>query len=286
MITKKIGGRGIMFTYEEDESPLGGGISIYMINTADKIFLCDTHLGPKSMEYIYDYIDGNLYDKEMYIFNSHADWDHIWGNCYFQEPTIIAHESCRRRMAESGEYDLADQKEYCNGEVEIVLPNLIFTNSIRYVDEDIEFTYAPGHTVDSAICYDRKDEILYVGDLLEAPLPFIYYHDLNNYLNSLQYINSQSAKYIITAHSGLADDKLINNNIKYIKDLIEGKTINIDKGLMGIHKTNLKGMMLSSYESSLRGKYGKEFDYNKCYQQIKSYQDMSYDKLKVVLSRR
>ena len=39
--------------------------------------------------------------REVLVVNSHADWDHPWGNNYFtgeRRATIIGHELCRARM--------------------------------------------------------------------------------------------------------------------------------------------------------------------------------------------
>lgn len=58
------------------------------------------------MEIVKEYIKANLPEKEILVFNSHADWDHIWGNCAFEGVTIIGHEKTRTRMQEIGEFEV------------------------------------------------------------------------------------------------------------------------------------------------------------------------------------
>ena len=70
MNIRKTGTRGTIFTYDDD-------ISVYLIKGNPKIVLCDTHLGPLSMEVIKQYLAADYPQKEILIFNSHSDWDHI-----------------------------------------------------------------------------------------------------------------------------------------------------------------------------------------------------------------
>jgi len=216
---EKISKRGTLFTFQEGDSLFTQDTCVYLINTGEKLFLCDTHVGPKSMAVVKDYINAEgLGDKEVIVFNSHGDWDHIWGNCAFPDSTIIAHDSCRRRILENGEKDLERFKgKYHDGSFELKLPNLTFDSRLNFEDYGIEFIYAPGHTVDSAICFDREDSVLFAGDLIEDPEPYLQYENLEVYIKSLEYIKSIKAGTVISGHSGIVDEDLINENISYIK---------------------------------------------------------------------
>lgn len=220
MEISKIGKRGTFFTFQEGDSAFSQDTSVYLIDAGDKLFLCDTHVGPKSMDMIKEYIDAQgLGDKEIIVFNSHGDWDHIWGNCAFPNAAIIAHESCRQRIMESGERDLERFKgKYHDGSFKLKLPNLTFDSRLSFDDYGIEFIYAPGHTADSAICYDKRDSVLFVGDLVEHPYPYLSYDDLEAYIKSLEYIKGIGARTVLCGHSGKADEKLINENIAYIEE--------------------------------------------------------------------
>jgi len=237
MIIEKIGIRGTVFTFQEGDSAFSQDTSVYLIDAGEKLFLCDTHVGPKSMEVVKEHIDTQgLREKEIIVFNSHSDWDHIWGNCAFPDSTIIAHESCRQRIEERGEYDLEKYEgKFHDGTFKLKLPNLTFDNRLKFEEHDIEFIYAPGHTVDSAICYDRKDSVLFVGDLVEYPNPYLNYDDLGAYIKSLEYIKSLGAKIILCGHSGKVDENLINENIAFITELTRPKTsmdsANIQRGV-------------------------------------------------------
>ncbi|KUO73025.1 MAG: hypothetical protein APF77_20335 [Clostridia bacterium BRH_c25] len=222
MKIERIGSRGVCFTYEDGDAPMGGNISVYLINTEKRIFLCDTHTGPKSMDIVKKYINDNGWgSKELIIFNSHSDWDHIWGNCAFGDATIIGHEKTKERMQERGRYDVERMSRFHNGEIELKQPNLTFESILGFEEDEIEFIYAPGHTIDSSMCFDRKDSVVFAGDLLEHPLPFLNHHDLRAYLHSMEIINSYSAEVILSAHSGIVNEDLLKGNIDYVRCLLD-----------------------------------------------------------------
>lgn len=220
MDIEKVGSRGTLFKFNEKDSAFPQDTYVYLIDAGEKLFLCDTHVGPKSMETVKEYLDAQgLGSKEIIVFNSHGDWDHIWGNCAFPNAAIIAHESCRQRIMENGERDLEKFKgKYHDGSFKLKLPNLTFDSRLSFDDYGIEFIYAPGHTADSAICYDKRDYVLFVGDLVEHPYPYFSYDDLEAYIKSLEYIKGIGARTVLCGHSGSVDEKLINENIAYIKE--------------------------------------------------------------------
>ncbi len=74
----EVGNRGVIFQYKDQNL-------VYLIKGTKRLYLCDTHLGPKSMEAVKGYLqDNNLTNRELIIFNSHSDYDHNWGNCAYK----------------------------------------------------------------------------------------------------------------------------------------------------------------------------------------------------------
>jgi glyoxylase-like metal-dependent hydrolase (beta-lactamase superfamily II) len=285
VIIEKIGSRGVHFVFEEKDYPFVGNVSVYLINTADRLFLCDTHLGPDSMEHIKQYAADQFGEKEMVIFNSHADWDHIWGNCAFEDAIILGHETCRTRMLERGEYDLLRFPEYQRGKVRLKLPNLTFGSSIRFEEDGVEFIHTPGHTIDSAICFDRKDSVLFAGDLAEHPIPYLGYHDLHAYIKTLEFIGSLGAKVTISAHSGIIDNSLIDSNIEYIRSVLSNKPVKLKgcEGYEGTHSYNMKNIILMRYENIARERLGSEFDYKAFKDRLADFKNMDGLELEAAL---
>jgi cyclase len=253
---QKIGTRGVIFTFADD-------ISVYLLCADRHWFLCDTHLGPLSMDYIKQYIASRADGRQTIVFNSHSDWDHVWGNCAFQEGIIIGHELCRQRLHEIGRHELVNLAGYHQGNVELVLPNVTFSDKMAFAAEQVEFWHAPGHTVDSAVCFDKRDAVLFVGDLVEYPIPYLDWDDLALYINTLEHLKNWPAKVMVSAHSGIITRELIDNNIAYIRAMLTGQTVNpaIYRECPAVHNFNVNNRLFLQYEKIAREKLGTSFDY-------------------------
>lgn len=282
MKIERIGDRGVFFTFGKGDSPFEYSTSVYLINTAGRIFICDTHTGPKSMDVVKKYIKSNGWeDKAVIIFNSHSDWDHIWGNCAFRDAAVISHKTARKRMLERGAYDLERLRRFHNGKVELRLPNITFEDKMSFEEEEIDFIYAPGHTIDSAICFDKKDSVLFAGDLIEYPVPSLGHHDLQGFLDSLNKIMAYSPRLILSAHSGIASRELLEENTCYIRDLldlgpsmpIEGKNEEWQSG----HLYNIKNLIFLRGVDKVREKQGAAFDHRSFKQKFWSLVNPEYD---------
>ena len=237
MKVQQIGTRGIMFTfYELDNYPT----NVFVIHGLTHTFVCDTFLGPASMEEVKNYFRYNYEEKPFIVFNSHFHWDHIWGNCAFSS-MIIAHTLCRESIIQEGESELEQYDEYRQGEVNIVLPNCTFHKRISFPEEGVEFFYTPGHTRDSASCIDLVDDTLFVGDNVEAPIPYLFYENLKEYSCTLQKLLDMDATNIIPGHGTICDESLVYENQAYIEAFINHDTEKYEKGkYQHLHQINVK----------------------------------------------
>ncbi|MCY6356787.1 MBL fold metallo-hydrolase [Clostridium sp. ZS2-4] len=219
MKVEKLGSRGYVFTFFElVNSEFNCTTNVYLIDGKNYFFLCDTFLGPKSMVEIEKFIHRYLKEKTIIVFNSHSDWDHIWGNCFFENSMIISHARCRNDIEKNALDELNKYKQYSQGNVNICLPNVTFKDKINFIEDEIEFFYSPGHTNNSASCLDMKDNVLFAGDNVESPYPYltcnnfkVYEETLNNYLKI-------KADYIIPGHGEITNYKLVRENLRHIKE--------------------------------------------------------------------
>lgn len=214
MKVEKIGSRGTLFTFAASDTGFPEECCVYLINGKNRVYLCDTHLGPGSMAPVREYIRANgMADKELVVFLTHADYDHIWGACAFPGATVAAHEGTLERIYNRGSLELRRYGHYKNGDVKLVYPTLTFDGKISFREDGVEFIHAPGHTSDSALCHDRADGVLFVGDLVERPRPVIQDHDLERYIDNLERIREMEAKIMLSSHSGRVTARDIEDNI-------------------------------------------------------------------------
>lgn len=272
--TKNIGSRGVIFTLGDANDDLGE-IAIYLIKGENRVYLCDTHLGPKSMEVVKEYLrENNLGEKQLVVFLTHSDWDHIWGACAFPDALIIGHDLCRKGILDRGKVELQRYADHQSGEIVLIPPQLTFSEQLRFLDDEVEFYYAPGHTADSAVCYDRKDAVLFVGDLVEDPKPMIGYHDLETYIDTLESLAAHPAKTIISSHSGIVNRKTISENIKYIRMFASKATADLPDKEKNDPASKLYIMLL--YEDAIQQTLGDAFDYQSFQRELWGSLDLNY----------
>ncbi len=220
------------------------------------------------MEPVTKFAKDNWSDKAHLVLNSHSDWDHVWGNCAFAGALIIAHQKTYEFMADDGrwEYALCSWSEAKNGTVERSLPTLTFAKEINFPEDDLTFFHSPGHTVDSSTLWDSRDGVLFVGDNLELPLPYLQSHDFEAYINTLERYLELEPETIITSHSGIVPSSLITKTKEYLEFVAssfdDGQIPileNEEDGALALHQSNLFSLIVSRVEEKAKELWGEEF---------------------------
>ena len=215
----RIGSRGHLFTWMEPYHT-----NVYAIISHKRVFIIDTFLGPKPMDEVKSQLTKEgINRKPFVIFNTHADYDHYWGNQSFEDSIIIAHDQTFKRIRTQGDEGLRQYAAQAMGAVRLTPPNLVFRKRIAFMEEGVEFFYTPGHTGDSSSCYDSVDHVLLPGDNLEAPYPYVNLLNLKEYTQSLEEYKRLEAKVIIPGHDPpQLDGTLLDENLNYIRDVASG----------------------------------------------------------------
>ena len=209
--------------------------SIYRNHT---IYLIDTFLGPEAMHQIMRYLEKHFSYQQVVVINTHYHFDHIWGNCYFENSTIIAHHQCKENIKNLFWQEAQSNYAYRLGDVSMQLPTFTFESSLS-LEDDLTAFYSPGHTDDSISIYDAKTKILYVGDNLERPLLHTESKDLNAYLNTLKYYQKLPINTITAGHTlSLTKDDL-QQSIAYLESLISHTNFPLDTTQKKIHQENI-----------------------------------------------
>ena len=263
MLISKIGKRGTLFTFQDGDSPMGGDTSVYLISGKERLYLCDTYLGTGSMRVVKEYINNRYGEKRLIVFNSHSDFDHVWGNGAFPTSDVVSHCKTRQRMQERWEFDFLRLRRFHDGEIFKRLPSIIFDSNMKFEDDRIEFRYAPGHTVCSSVCIDLEDSVIFAGDLIEKPVPVILSSDLIIYYETLKSLMDMDFETLISAHSGVSDRTLLSKNIEYVKSLFLRERIEFPEGEdQGAHEFNVKHLVYLKYEDMARELEGSGFNFD------------------------
>jgi glyoxylase-like metal-dependent hydrolase (beta-lactamase superfamily II) len=213
MDVTKTGQRGFVFSFHEPFLT-----NVYVVMGDKATYICDTFLGPDPVEQILGWFNENGYDlKKFSVFYSHYHYDHVWGTCTLDSSTVIAHEKCRELLLEHGESEIQEYGESMIGDVTLVLPNVTFRQKIELHHENLIFWHTPGHTPDCASLYDPEDAVLFVGDNVESPIPYVNAPDIDGYLKSLESYLEMDWDLLVPSHdSPRKNANLIRENIDYL----------------------------------------------------------------------
>ena len=209
----------------------GMHVDAYALFSEHYVIICDTLLCPADMEFVMETVRPEVVARrQLLVLNSHADWDHIWGNGYFsgrQSVPILAHQHCRARIqSEEAQAELAayQKRDTIFQEVVLTAPTLTFTHGLTVHGGDLTFELfpAPGHTSDSCALWIPELRLLLAFDSLEAPFPLLEdAASVQPLITTLQHFLALQPQHVLCSHSKLADSTLIQKNLDYVQNLEE-----------------------------------------------------------------
>ncbi|MBN1328368.1 MAG: MBL fold metallo-hydrolase [Candidatus Heimdallarchaeota archaeon] len=259
MKISEVGKRGVVFSFDDFSTETYiCPTNVYVIKGDNNIFICDTFLGPESMRGVKRYLQDHYIDKPIIIFNSHHDYDHHWGNCAFETEMIISHKLCKEIIEKQGESDLEKFKEWLRGDVKIVLPTVVFDQNYYFQEEGVYLFHTPGHTEDSSSCYDERDKILFVGDNIEEPIPYIRSNmdGVQKYVKSLENYLNYKFDTLIVGHGSIANKELLLQNLDYLKAFPKlNEPIDLEKNSKAFYMIHLQNLSTLADELAKDGNY-------------------------------
>jgi glyoxylase-like metal-dependent hydrolase (beta-lactamase superfamily II) len=166
--------------------------------------------------------------RPVLVVNSHADYDHAWGNCAFPGAPIIGHVATRERLLAEGDVLLEKQREDWNryADVRIVPPDIVFDDhmAIDVGGCTLALLHLPGHTRDCIVAHLPERGMLFGGDCVEVPIPLLYDGPLASWIAALRaWEGSAQVQTVIPAHGPVSGRELLAHNAAYLQSLQEGR---------------------------------------------------------------
>lgn len=203
MRIQKIKNRGTLFTYTTSS---GWDLNVHLIMGEKYNYIIDTGLGSLSINPIKEYIKDS--NKPIIVINTHYHWDHIWGNGSLRNYIIISHKLCREMIESKWKDMMHKNKQYCYGEVEMNLPNLLFEKELYFPEDKIRIIYTPGHTIDSVSVIDEEEKVINVGDNIDEIIPSIYC-EKDLYIDTLLKYRNMDFDTCISGHNVILGKEII-----------------------------------------------------------------------------
>jgi glyoxylase-like metal-dependent hydrolase (beta-lactamase superfamily II) len=206
----------------------GMEVDAYIAITSTTVVVLDTLLCPGDVESMLEMVQSDIVGRQILVVNSHADWDHAWGNAYFtgsRSAPIIAHEHGLVRMvAEEARVELADfQHRYAIFQnVTLIPPTLTFNTglTIHGGDLTIELKPAPGHHRDHIAAWIPELRLLLAFDAVEKPLPCLENADaIPSMLTTLERFLALEPERVLCSHGKTTSPQMIKENLAYLREL-------------------------------------------------------------------
>jgi cyclase len=224
MIVTPVGQRGRIISFPEL-----GITNIYLVLAPRRTFVCDTFLGPEPMAQVKALLAAEGRTQPIVVFNSHKDWDHVWGNCAFPDAQFVSTEECAANLRQHFAGELEEYGGMAQGEVVPLYPTLLFTDRLIFADDRVLFLATPGHTSGSGSCLDMEDSVLYVGDNVESPVPHLLWSDLAAYSRTLDLYLALGPAAMVTGHGPVeamtADT--VRMNLAYVRAMADGVGVDV-----------------------------------------------------------
>jgi glyoxylase-like metal-dependent hydrolase (beta-lactamase superfamily II) len=206
----------------------GMEVDAYVVITSNYVVVFDTMLCPEDANFMMQMVQDQLAGRQILVVNSHADWDHSWGNGYFtgeHAAPIIAHEHCLVRMkSEEARAGLADyQSRYpVFRNVVLVPPTITFKSDLTISGGDlsIELIPAPGHHPDHIAAWIPPLSLLLAFDAVEKPLPCIEdTASVPSMFTTLESFLTLQPERVLCSHGKTTSLEAVKENLAYLREI-------------------------------------------------------------------
>ena len=209
----------------------GDLVRSYLIKTKRFVLVYDTLLGPKSGGFLREqalmFADGT----PLVVVNSHADWDHYFGNMMFPEMILGSQLMVKRVTGQVGQKELEEKRREhpeSYDSVSLCAPTVgLSSNATLYGgDLTLQLFHTKGHRPDHLSLFIPEISILFPGDCVEDPIPLVdedsdeKSQTLDELIDSLHHFLRLKPEWVLANHAEpeRGVDR-IKNNLRYLENL-------------------------------------------------------------------
>ncbi len=209
-------------------------VDTFIVVTQRYVVIIDTQSNTTTAMALLELAQPWLEGRQLLVVNTHADWDHAWGNHVFAQShgrlpaPIIASRTCaeRLRSPEMAEalYSMRHERPGFFDDVVLTAPTLLFEQQfcIDGGDLTLELFATPGHTHDHISISIPEIRTLLAGDAAELPFPFVQSAEsLPQLRNSLKQMAALQPEHVLYCHAPVnSGPAVLMRNMAYF-DAIE-----------------------------------------------------------------
>lgn len=245
---------------------LGDEVDSFAIRTARFLLVVDTLSTPADARLLRAAVADDARDRALLVVDTHADYDHAWGNQEFADCAILGHEICGRRLqgAEAAD-DLARWKANMPGRFDEVVatpPTVLFGDEGLVLDGGdltVQLLPTPGHSDDHVALYVPELRLLLAGDAAEVPFPHVVSPEgLVQARASLERLAALGATRVLPCHGGTVEPVVLERNLAWLDAVTADPALPYEEALrrFGDGRPDVLEMYRSFHEDACRAAAG------------------------------
>jgi cyclase len=198
------------------------------------VLVIDTNLSPYHATLSLKKIRSVTQKPIRYVFNTHHQSDHTFGNQVFSAK-VIAFRECRdiMRTLLKTEWSEESIRKWTDENPEwreklahlnINLPDVVFdeTYQIDLGNLKVNLKHLGGHTKDTSVAYIPSSKVLFAGDLIfQGRYPYTKDADLKRWITALRTIQGMDFEHLVPGHGFLCDKREVEHLLEYFENLLE-----------------------------------------------------------------
>ncbi len=212
----------------------GDEVDTFVVRSERQLVIVDTHSTPDLARQLAELCGAAESDGRLLVVNTHADYDHAWGNQVFSGPTashpapVIGHVDCAARLAgDDGGVARAKMEALQPGRFDgLVLtpPSIVVGDAGLAIDGgDLTLTlvHTPGHTEDHFSIWLPELRLALAGDAAEHPFPHVDTPaGLGQARASLVRLQDLDPLHVLPCHGDTIEPDLLARNIAYLDAVV------------------------------------------------------------------
>lgn len=212
----------------------GDEVDTFVVVTERWLVIVDTHSTPALALRLAAQCVGPADASRLLVVNTHADYDHAWGNQVFSGPgasypaPVIGHVLCAERLVgDDARVSLAKMRKREPGRFdELVLtpPTLRVGDgglTIDGCDLTLSLIHTPGHTEDHFSIWIPEVRTVIAGDAAEHPFPHVDRPDgIDEARASLVRLQELDPTYVLPCHGDTTEPEILERNIAYLDAIV------------------------------------------------------------------
>ncbi|MGI8477489.1 MAG: MBL fold metallo-hydrolase [Thermomicrobiales bacterium] len=202
----------------------GDEVDVFTVTTDRHLVLVDTTTTPEQARKIVGLVAADLAGRSLLVVNTHADYDHAWGNCAFTEP-IIGHRRTAEILRDPETARQLERRRAADPRfagITLSPPSITFEGALTIDGGDltIELFEAIGHTRDQIALWIPEIRLLLAADAAEHPFPHVADSaGLFFVRETLTKLNALDPRTVLACHGGTSDPGLPTRNLAYFDEV-------------------------------------------------------------------